>query len=205
MKKIILLFCLLMLMGIVTAATDTNNADDIFKINTPINYIKPCINNGTYCGATATCNYTFFHPDGIPLVNNKLATQYNAGSGAYFNYSVTFTKVGVHQIDMTCNDVGRTGAETLYADVTGSGFNNTLGFYFLILGISAAIMALGFSIKDGWIVILGTFGVYFIALYILFNGIVGVKDLVTTFAIGIILLGVAGYISVKSGLEMIGE
>ena len=48
-----------------------------------------------------------------------------------------------------------------------------------------------------------SFGLYFVGLYIMLNGIVGVKDMVTTWAIALILLGVAAYISIKSGVEML--
>ena len=58
------------------------------------------------------------------LVDNKEGTNnfYN------HNYTLYFTKLGLHKIDMTCVDGGRTGAETFYAQVTGSGLIDNLGF-----------------------------------------------------------------------------
>ena len=62
-------------------------------------------------------------------------------------------------------------------------------------------MILGFWLRDPWIVIFGTFGLYFIGLYTLLYGIVGIRDNVTTYGVSIILLGIAGYISIRSAIE----
>ena len=190
---------MVILMPLVIAATDTNKVDDVFKVNTLIDYKKPCFNNGTYCSAASTCNYTIYNPDNTLLLNNQLATN----NGAYHNISIRPIVIGVYQVDMTCVDGSLNGAETYYFDITGSGFQDTVWFYVLILAISGSIMVLGFSLKDAPIVILGSFGLYFIGIYVLINGIVGIRDLTTTWATGLIILGVAFYISAKSSWELI--
>ena len=106
---------------------------------------------------------------------------------------------------MICIDGGTQGAETLYYQVTGDGRNNSLSFFLIIFGISTLIIVGGFLIKDGWITILGTFGLYFVGIWILRFGIAGYKDPVYSWAPGIIVLVMAMYISIKSGIEMISD
>ena len=199
MKTIGVMIILLMVMPLVIAATDTNNVDDIFKVNTLVNYKKPCFNNGTYCSGSSTCNFTVFNPDNTILVNNLQGTN----QVSYHNISFTVSNIGIYQVDMTCIDGSNNGAETMYFEVTGSGFHTTIWFYVLILMMSGGIMVLGFKLLDPPIVLLGTFGLYFLGIYTLLYGIAGMKDMVTTWATGLILLGVAFYISAKSSWELI--
>lgn len=192
---------MILFLPLVLAATDTNQVDDIFRIHQTIDYKKACFNNGTHCSAAATCNYTVFKPNNVVLVQNQTATN----QGAFHNVSFNLPDIGIYQIDMTCCDGALCGAETFYAEVTGSGFNDTVWFYVIVILLSFGVMVLGFILLDPPIVILGTFGLYFLGIYILLNGIVGIKDLVTTWAIGIIVLGLAGYISIKSAWEIIND
>ena len=110
---------------------------------------------------------------------------------------------GLYKVDMICADGSLKGSETLYYEVTGDGVNNSLGFYAIIILISLGIIVLGFAMTDAPITILGSFGLYFVSLYILFNGIAGTKDPVTTWGIGIILLGMAMYVSTRSAYELV--
>jgi hypothetical protein len=66
-------------------------------------------------------------------------------------------------------------------------------------------MIAGFKLTDPTITMFGTFGLYFLAIYILRFGIVGMKDVTTTWAIGLITLGVAMYVSARIGLEIINS
>jgi len=201
MKKGILVLSLIIVLALplILAATDTNDVDDSFQINTIIDYKKPCFNNGTYCSAAATCNYTVFNPDNTILVDNQAGTN----QLSYYNISFLVSDIGIHKVDMTCVDGGLTGAETLYFEVTGSGFNNTLGFYVLILIFSIGVMVLGFWKQDAPIVILGSFGLYFLGIWILFYGLAGFKDPIYTWSSGLIVLGLAFYISARSSYELI--
>ncbi len=203
MKKTILLTLVLcsflFSLSLVSAATDTIVVDDIFKMNDRINYAKPCFSNGTYCSVIATCNFSVFKPDNSIIINNQLGTN----QGAFHNISFIVSDIGIHKVDMTCVDGILVGAATFYFEVTGSGLNDTIWFYVIILVISFGIIIMGFNLEDAPMVILGSFGLYFVGIYILFNGIVGVKDPVTTWAIGIIVLALAGYISIRSAYELI--
>lgn len=199
MKIIGVVILMLMILPLVFAATDTNNVDDIFRVNTRVDYKKPCFNNGTYCSSVAVCNYTVFNPDNTILMNNNESTNQNS----FYNVSFIINDIGIHKVDMVCWDGGLNGAETLYFESTGSGFHTTIWFYVLILSISGGIMVMGFKLLDPPIVILGTFGLYFLGIYTLLYGIAGMKDLVTTWATGLIILGVAFYVSAKSSWELI--
>ena len=72
MKTTITLITLIIIMPLISAATDTNNVDDVFKVNTLIDYKQPCFNNGTYCSGAASCNYTIYNPDGTFTHNDGL-------------------------------------------------------------------------------------------------------------------------------------
>jgi len=184
---------------LISAATNTQDVTDVFKVNTQVEYAKSCFNNGTYCSDSALCNYTVFEPDNTVIVDNLAGTN----QVSFYNISFNVREIGIYKVDMTCTDNGLSGAETFYFEVTGSGLNDTIWFYIIILAVSFGIIILGLRIQDAPIVILGSFGLYFVGLYILFYGIVGVKDLVTTWAIGIIILMLAAYISIKSAAELL--
>ncbi len=100
------------------------------------------------------------------------------------------------------------GIDTIWRadfEVSPTGLPSNLGFYIIVLILSLGIIIFGVTRNDPIITLLGSFGLYFLGLYILFNGIVGVKDLVTTWAIGIIMLGLAMYVSIKSAHALITE
>lgn len=163
-----------------------------FKQNECVNIVKTMVN------ATSANVSTITNPDSIVVVNNQVMSK----NGAAFNYTYCNTEIiGNYNYELFDND--RIVYENNF-EITPSGIANTLSFYIILFGISLFLMVLGFSIKDGWVTILGTFGLYFMGLYILINGIVGIKDTTTTYAIAIILLGAAAYISVASANEMIG-
>ena len=81
----------------------------------------------------------------------------------------------------------------------------SLIFSFLILILSVGFIVLGLWKEDVPITMLGDFGLYFFGLYTLFYGINGMKDPVTTWGIGIIVLGIAFYISIRAGMEYLNE
>ena len=200
MKKILLIPILgIFLITFVSATVDTTEVDDIFQLNEVINYAKACFNNGTYCSGSAVCNYTFFYPNKTLMFNNVQATN----NGSNHNYSMFFPEIGIYQIDMVCHDGSSQGAETFYAQVTGTGFNDTLGFYVLLLVFSVGGIILGLSKRDAPITIFGSIAMVFTALYTLFYGIAGIKDVVYTNAFGIILLGFSMYILTRSTYELI--
>jgi len=125
-------------------------------------------------------------------------------SGEDYTYAFTDTwNLGGYKYNVCGDKDGEVKCEVHNFNVTPSGFVGTLGFYVLILCLSFGVMILGFSLKDAPIVILGSFGLYFVGLYILFYGIDSLKDPVYTWALGLIILMLASYISIKSSYELI--
>lgn len=198
-KVFVLLFLFIFSFSLAGAVVDTINVDDTFRLNQVVNYTKPCFNNSNFCPSSTTCTYTILNPDNSVYLNN--ATSENHGS--YTNIIISLQQLGIYRIDRICLDANLNVQNTYYAQVTGSGFNSNIGFLTIVLILSAGVIIFGFWIKDGWIAILGTFGLYFLGFYIMFYGIDIIKNTSTTFASSLVILAVAGYISIKSGIEMI--
>jgi hypothetical protein len=112
---------------------------------------------------------------------------------------------GIYPLQIKCvaSDLG--GYLTSGYEVTPTGIISSIGYYILILIFSLGIIVLGLWSRDAPITILGSFGLYFLGIYILFFGIVGVKDTTYTWAISIIILGLAFYVSVRSAHELITD
>jgi len=192
-KLIMLLIVGMFMISFASAETET------YKINTPTNLQFTCtLNDAIPTGATF--NITITDKEGNYLINNQLTNE--LGNGA-FNYTTTFPKAEIYKVQMFCTDGSYSYSNEGYYNITPSGFSGTLGFYILILGLSFGVIILGFALKDAVIVILGSFGLYFMGLYILFFGLDGIRDPVYTWAIGIIILMLAAYISLRSAYELI--
>lgn len=198
----IMTFLFLISLNFVTSQVDTEDVQDTFKINDIITYSKACFNNGTYCSSSAVCNYTFFRPNDNSIYINNIQASNN---GSNHNITLFFDEFGQWQIDMVCHDGVLQGSQTFYAQVTSDGTNNSVSFVVLILSISAIIVLGGFLLKDAWIVILGTFGGFFIGIWIIRFGIAGIQNLNITWGIGLIVLSVSAYISIASAIEKMGE
>lgn len=156
-----------------------------------------CVNLRTISNSTAVNlssislpNSTTFYPDAVMTKNGKTFT---------FQYCNT-TLIGTYIYDFY--DVEGNDFVNSF-NITASGFAGTLGFYFLILILSLGIIVLGFYMSDAPITIIGSFGLYFVGLYILFNGIDAIKDAVYTWALGLLILSLAAYISIRSTYELI--
>jgi len=196
MRKLITILMLsLFLISSSSAETET------YKINTPINLQFTCTLNNAI-PTSATFNITITDKEGNYLVNNQLTNELENGA---FNYTTTFPKAEIYKIQMFCTDGNYSYSNEGYYNITPSGFSGTLGFYILILGLSFGIIILGLSLRDATITILGSFELYFVGIYILFFGLNGIKDPVYTWAIGIITLMLAAYISIRSSIELVTE
>ncbi|KKM83530.1 hypothetical protein LCGC14_1308450 [marine sediment metagenome] len=178
------------------------SAELVFKQNTDVDLKIVCINAG-FCSSTTDCNVSVFDPNENVLLDGVKATQ--AASLAYHNVTIigNLTQaLGEYRVGGFCKDGSVTELIDFTFLVTPSGLANLFNFYTIILLISAVVIFFGFWIRDPWIVMFGTFGLYFVGLFFLLFGIVGVKDTTTTYAISIIILGIAGYISIKTGIEV---
>ncbi len=191
----------ILLIGIASAKTNTVDVSDTFKVNSLVDYSKPCFNNGTYCLAGTTCNFTITNPKGTIIIDNKESTN----QVSRYNISFIAYEIGIYKSDMTCNDNGLTGSETFYFEVTPSGNNESIGFFLILLGVGTGLLVLGFWIKEAWLVIFGGMIFMILGVYSWNDGIAGVRNLFTTWALGCVFVGVGAYLSFESAYELITE
>src|SRR6056297_3499290 len=187
---LIIMFGMLLMMSFISASSY-----DEAKIDNPI-YYSFTSNNATQCNLT-----TGNTPSGIVEINQE-ATR----NGQTFNVTVNESYVGdigVSCFNIVCSDGSEIETGSFCKDVTTTGFMNSVGYYFLILILSLVLILVGIGLRDAIITILGSIGLYFLGLYILRFGIVGIMDPVYTWATAIIVLGLAFYVSVKSAYELI--
>lgn len=191
-KQLIFLFMLFLLIGFVSSEQQSLPAQ---KRGTCVNILQTC-DNCTYVNLT-TVNY----PTQIYTLG-----KYMQKNGENYNYTFCNTnEIGTYIIT-TCGDVN--GIKTCVDydfEVTPNGFINNPTFSFLILILSLGFVVLGLWKEDVPITMMGDFGLYFFGIYTLFYGINGMKDSVTTWGLGIIVLGIAFYISVRAGMEYLNE
>lgn len=163
------------------------------------------ISNGVRMdNSTVNCSFELYNSGGEEQleVDNL---EYISGDWRINVSGSNFTRLGNYAYLVECHTETLGGFISFPFKVTPTGLSSNLGFYVLILILSFGIIIFGATRNDPVITMLGSFGLYFLALYILFNGIVGVKDLITTWAIGIILLGFAMYASIKSAHSLITD
>jgi len=192
-KFILIILLLLCLTTTVNAEVQTLGT---FKQNTCVNLIQTCSN----------CSYSnissVIAPNSASLLGQVVMTKISN----VYNYSFCSTSQIGSYIVNGISDVD--GSQVVWAydfQITPSGSNNNPNFYYIIFIASLGVMILGFVLKNAPIVILGSFGMVYLGLYIILFGINGIKDTVYTWGFGIILLAVAGYIGIKSAYEMITD
>lgn len=190
-KLFALLFLSVLLVGLASADLGT------FKSNTcvPIRVLS----NSSSINLTEVTS-----PNQTYIINSPMTYI----GGQTFNYSFCNTTVsGIYTYSWNDPSVNCANVETCGNSFTinPTGFIGTSMFYILIFVIAILILILGFYLEDIPIIILGDFVLYFIAIFIFFYGIDGIKDAVYTWAISLIILGVAIYLSVKAGMEYISD
>jgi len=193
MKQYIFLILIMLLVVSVNAKT--------FEQDTEIDLKHP-VRIDDFPSDSLSCNISVFDPDNEILIDFETMTN----NYEFHNFTLdagNTTKIGDYLYDITCTTGASNKTESFEFEITPSGFTNMIGFYILVIFLSLGIMILGFWLKDAIIVIFGSFGLDFFALYVIINGIVGIKNNQLTWAIGLIILGISGYIGVRSALETI--
>ena len=200
-KKLLIILFLMLLLPTAVLAVDPAFT---FKQNRAVDLCIPQFNeNNSQATAGTTCFLTLKNPLMEVMIEDKLMEFKSDGLFCYDINNSFLNTIGNYPTTVRCNTTIDHSFSSFTTEVTPTGFTGTLGFYILILGLSLGIIVLGFWKQDAPIVILGSFGLYFVGLYILYFGISGIKDPVYTWAPGIIILMVAAYISVKSAYELI--
>jgi len=152
----------------------------------------------------SNCTYVNFssilYPNGTQAVGQVTTNK----TGTKYNYTFCRTsELGVYTVTGYGDLDGVVETFEYYFEVTPDGFSGTLGFYALILVFSAGVIILGLTKRDAPITIIGSFGLYFVGLFVLFFGIDGMKDTVYTQSFAIMILFLAAYISIRSAYELI--
>lgn len=161
--------------------------------------MKPAELNKQYtilqgCKNSTYVNITVSNKNDVVITNQPMTSN---GSSNYV-YSFTPSQVGRYDVNGVCDVNGIAEPFATSFEVTGSGLTSSIGFYLLLILLSFGVITLGFYTHDATITVLGTFGLYFFGLYVLFYGLGGIKDPVYTWAMGIITLMTAAYISWKA-------
>jgi hypothetical protein len=182
--------------------------DVVVKQTTEHDLKRPCFNNGTtsgFCSASATCNISIVRPNGQFLVNNSLMTN----NVPFHNYTLKASETldtGIHHAAMACTDAGQSGQDTFNILVSPSGVNDNSISSLLILSFaflfSIGIVMFGFAREDASIVMFGSIGLFLFGLYTLLNGVGNFRNELT-FGTSLVMLGMAGYISFRAGMELI--
>jgi hypothetical protein len=192
-NKTLLTLLVLTLFSLTFISAGASSLDDVAQFD--------CVSlSQKYANSTYSNVTTLTYPNGTQQVVNWAMS----GSNGiwYYNFCDT-SQIGSYEYCTRTDVDGEDVDVCIDFEVTPDGFSNNVGFYFLILILSGGLVVFGLGMKDAIITILGSFGLYFISLYILFNGIAGMKDPIYTWAIGLILLGLAMYISIRSTYELI--
>ena len=190
MKKLMLLFLVGMLLINSIAALETLG---LYEQDENIRITQVC-SDATWVNISSISN-----PDSTVALG--VTSMVNAGSGEFYYYFNKTSYLGRYDVRGISDGCEKTFAT--YFDITPDGFLSSTGFYGLVLLLSLGIIILGLWKQDAPITILGSFGLYFLGIYILFNGITGIRDPIYTWGIGIITLGLAFYISTKSTFELV--
>ena len=182
-----------MSMFLITLVSATNIG--IFKQNTEMQITNFC--------STGDCTYanltSIILPSGTVNYINEFMTQTEND----FNYTYTPTQIGTYTFKTCSNPEGASVCESDTFEVTPNGFINNIGFYIMWIILSLGIIYFGYKFEDYWIVILGGFSLVLFGLYVLFYGIVGLKDPVYTWGVGIITLMLGAYFGVRASLEQL--
>ena len=169
-----------------------------------LDILKPAKLNQKYvitqtCATCTFVNFTLSNQGGLILVNQGMELN---GSGVWI-FEYTPLVVGRHDVAGMGDSEGTNTSFTTFFEVTGSGFTQTLGFYFLIFLIPASLIFFGFKIEDNWVIVLGGFALTLVGLYVLFFGIDTIKDPTYTFGLGIITLMTGAYFGVRGSIEAV--
>ena len=157
---------------------------------------------------TTSCIFHLYNQTGYDINLGSTSMEFEDYNGIDFALTINgknFSTPGTYSYVIQCNSSNEIAFASAQLQVTPTGYEypKTITFYIIIFAISLFFIVLGFSIKDAWVTMFGTFGLYFIGLYILINGITGIKDSNYSWPIGIIIIGVAAYISINSAREML--
>lgn len=198
MNNIFMLLILMVFTFNLVSATDP--IPNLQAVQQNSNVVIPQVSdNSTFCNLTSVrypINSTENQFNLIMTKNNDFYTR---------TLNASFTHIaGTYTVCTRCDPNGIVKTRCFNYEVTPSGLTGLSSFYFLAIILSFGLVAFGIWRADISFTILGTFGLYSMGMFILFNGLDSTKNSLTN-AIAIITLGIAAYVSVRSALEYITD
>ena len=168
------MLAILLVMPMVLAATET------YKVNENVDLKFTCTLNDAIPSSATEFNITISQPDGTIIVDNDETTP--KGNGA-FNYTMTFTTVGLYKVQMFCWDGSYSFSDEGYYDVTptgriqGSVLNNSI---LIILGILGLVLVV-FGATKGipWFGFIGAVIFLLLGIYTMIYGFNEITDMYT--------------------------
>ena len=115
------------------------NAQLIYQEGTQVQLKIPCINNGSLCSGSATCNLTVLYPNSSTLINNSAM---NNALG-FFTYDLSTAKTtptGEYFATSNCNDGSLNGYSTFTYFITVNGKEPPEGITIIIFVILFLIL-----------------------------------------------------------------
>jgi len=133
-QTIILGFMVLMIVilgSFVSASTET------YKINQATDLKFTCTLNNAIPSGSTTYNITISYPNSSTFLNNVETTA--QGNGA-FNYTTTFTELGLYKVQMFCTDGTYSYSNEGFYDITGNGKTQPEGNIVVLFSIGFLII-----------------------------------------------------------------
>lgn len=209
MKKLLLLFALGILITASHASAEVELREAIkleFEQNKVEQLKVPCFNNGSYCSSSASCNITIIHKGESVMQNRQMQNQVQ-----FHNVTLSKTnnfKIGDYEATVTCRDSGLNGFTTFGYIVTPSGNDDSGLNQLMLLGMgclfSIGFIWLGFYKNEPYLVLFSGIALTLLGIFIMNNGIGNYRNQLTLM-ISVVATGVAAFISLKTGMEIINE
>jgi len=189
MKKIIILLMVLLVLPLCLAieCQDQTDVEDI-----PCELITPILSIGGDCNATVM--------DINDLSRNYTINITPVGDGTY-NFTFNFSEISQYSIILCDNS-----SATLDVGHWDEDYNDKwLYFYGAALGLGGFLLILGYKIENNLLIMLSGFLFICFALTFISKGYPGLNNQTINLSIILITLGIGSYLSVGSGISLIGE
>ena len=119
---------------------------EIFKQGDLVDINKPCINNGTYCSGSASCNITMNYPNGSYFITNQEMTNKLYSHNYTINAGISSPKVlplGFYPYTIMCCDGGLCATNTFEMEVNGNGKPAPQGATIVLFSLLFLIVSIG--------------------------------------------------------------
>ena len=144
-KTIVYLILAMMVGTIIFAGINLGNAEtEIYELNKSIDLKFTCTLNNAIPSAGTDYNITISYPNGSTFLNNVQATA--LGNGA-FNYTTTFTELGLWKVQMFCYDGTYSFSNEGFYEITGNGSEKPEGIVIVLFSIIFLII-FGFMLYE---------------------------------------------------------